>query len=225
MPVRKLPLVTGELYHIFNRGVARAPIYSVKTTYRRFVTCINYYRFQDPPMRLSYFLGLSKDEQQTILSRYSQEESVLVTIYCYCLMQNHFHILLKQELDTGITRFMRKVGDSYTRYFNTKTGRSGPLLEGVFKAVRMETDEQMRHLARYIHINPYVGHVIDRDELTSYPWSSLPEYLSPREPVFINKNAILAQFSSTEKYLKFLLDEADYKRTQQNIQHLILEEP
>ena len=74
-------------------------------------------------------------------------------IICYCLMPNHLHLLLRQLMDGGISKFMSNFANSYTRYFNTKSKRKGPVFEGKFKAKRIETDEQLLHLSRHIHLN------------------------------------------------------------------------
>lgn len=139
-------------------------------------------------------------------------------------MPNHYHLLLKQQSDRGLSNFMRKIGNSFSRYFNTKTERSGPLFEGIFKAVRIESDEQMLHVNRYIHINPYVGQVIKRDDLFSYKWSSLPDYLSEKTPQFIEKDEIMSNFNSINDYKKFLLNQADFKKNQKKFKHLTLED-
>ena len=88
------------------------------------------------------------------LTNLAKTSSPLVTFVSYVLMPNHFHLLVQQLTDDGISRLMKLLSDSYTRYFNTKNERVGPLLQGQFKAVRVESDEQLLHLSPYIHLNP-----------------------------------------------------------------------
>ena len=115
--------------------------------------------------------GLDKGE-----SLYDFERDItIVDIGAYCLMPNHFHILLQQLQDNGISTFVRKLLNSYTRYFNTKNERIGPLFQGQFKAVRVESDEQLLHLTRYIHLNPLVGYVVK--DLRNFEWSSYLDYI------------------------------------------------
>src|SRR3990170_308611 len=196
MPVRKTPLVTDQIYHIFNRGLSGAPIFSGTRSYQRFINCLMYYRFQKPPLKLSHFLVQSREDQNDILFKLSESDGKLVDLYCFCLMPNHFHLLIKQLTDKGISNFMRVIMNSYSSYFNLTKKRLGPLLQGIFKSVRIETDEQLLHVSRYIHINPLTGHTILREKLTSFPWSSLPEYLrkeSVSEDVtskYINKRIV-----------------------------------
>lgn len=90
-------------------------------------------------------------------------------------MPNHFHLLLQQIRDGGITEFISKLTNSYTRYFNIRNKRIGPLFQGEFKAVHVETDEQLIHLSRYIHLNPIVSYITKK--LESYQWFSYLEYL------------------------------------------------
>lgn len=185
--------------------------------------CLDYYRFRQLPLKLSFFLSLAKENQEAILSKLRQENKLLVELYAYCLMPNHFHLLVKQNHEAGISQFMRKAINSYSSYFNLAHKRSGPLLQGVFKAVRVETGEQLIHVSRYIHINPYVGHVVTRKKLSSYPWSSLMFYLDRTNSHFLNKEPVLSHFTSTEKYREFLLGEADYQRSRKKFEHLFLE--
>ena len=84
-------------------------------------------------------------------------------------MPNHFHLLLKQTIDNGISHFLSKFTNSYTKYFNTKYNRVGPVFQGVFKSVHIESDEQLMHLSRYIHLNPVVSAVVEKQNLLSYP--------------------------------------------------------
>lgn len=138
-------------------------------------------------------------------------------------MPNHFHFLLKQIKDNGISHFVANFQNSYTRYFNVKWKKDGPLLLTQFKAVRIEDDNQLLHVSRYIHLNPYSSFVIKSiDNLIDYPWSSLKEYLSSANVV--KSEEIINLIGSSKKYKKFLLDQADYQRTLDQIKHLTHED-
>ena len=138
-------------------------------------------------------------------------------------MPNHFHYLLQQKVDGGITEFVSKISNSYTKYFNTKNERVGPILQGEFKSVLVETDEQLIHLSRYIHLNPLVSYLTDN--LESYPWSSHPEYVGINRTSFCSKDIILKQFKSSEDYKQFVLDQEDYGRKLERIKHQTLDLP
>lgn len=222
MPARIIPLATGEFYHVYNRGVTHQNIFSSKKDYERLLLCLSYYRFSTPPVKLSRFLQLPKDEREVILERLEKEDNNTVRLSAFCLMPNHFHLLMQQTSEGGISKFMKKITDSYTRYFNTKNERVGPLFQGAFKAVHVTNNEQLLHLSRYIHLNPLVSFVVKDNDFISYPWSSLQNYLETTSKI-INTKPILDQFKSSNKYLEFVLDQADYGKKLERIKHLTLE--
>lgn len=222
MPQRFTPLVNEEYYHIFNRGVAFQPTYLVKRDYEKFLQCISYYRFNNLPSRLSKFLLLPKDEREKVLQDLEKRNDKVIEINAFCLMPNHFHLLLKQVRDGGISKFMRQLSDSYTRYFNVKYERVGPVFQGAFKAVHVDTDEQLIHLSRYIHLNPLASFVVKEKYFIDYPWSSLKNYLNGN-PSMVNTRTILTHFKSAKEYLEFIMDQADYSKELEKIKHLTLE--
>lgn len=213
MPSRSIPFVNGEFYHIFNRGVAKMQIYTNSYDYYRFTKSIIYYQRMGPKPRFSLFSG------KNTLSNLEGEK--IVNITCYCLMPNHFHFLLQQIKDNGITEFMGKLSNSYTKYFNTKNKRVGPLLQGEFKSVHVETNEQLIHVSRYIHLNPLVGYKTKNLEI--YQWSSYPEYIGIVNTSICEKTIILEQFKSPEAYKQFVLDHEEYARKLEYIKHLLLD--
>lgn len=224
MPGRKIPLVTNEVYHVINRGAGSQPIFLNQRDYLRALETIFYYQNQDLSLRYSFFLRLPKHQKEELLDRLKARRKFLVEIIAHCLMPNHFHLLLKQIRDDGISIFISKFSNSYTRYFNTNQKRIGSLLQGNFKAARMETDEQLIHVSRYIHLNPYSSYVVKNlKELENYPYSSLPEYLNPKMPVRCSKEIVLHHFKNVASYKKFVFDQADYQRRLQEIKHLVLE--
>ena len=127
MPGRITPLVNDEFYHIYNRGSEKRTIFQQPRDYKRFQQTFYYYQFPGPKLRFSNF---AKEE----LFKTSFNNG-MVEVICYCLMPNHFHFLIKQLKDNGISIFMSQLSNSYTKYFNTKYKRVGPLLQGAFKAV------------------------------------------------------------------------------------------
>lgn len=221
MPYRTTPLVNEEYYHIYNRGVAKQPTYFSLKDYERFLLCLSYYRFREAPFRLSKLLQIEKQEREQLLSKLEISEKT-VEIIAFCLMPNHFHLLLKQISDGGISGFMKKVSDSYTKYINIRHERVGPLFQGMFKAVHILTDEQLLHLSRYIHLNPLVSFVVREENFLSYPWSSLKYYLDGNSTL-INTDPVFEHFPNPKKYLQFVMDQADYGKKLAMIKHAILE--
>ena len=224
MPKRETPLVDDHYYHIFNRGVDSRPIFlnSGKKDYERFIKLMNYYRFNNYPGSYSKFVEMPREEKEEILMSLEKEDKTQVEIICFCLMPNHFHFLLKQREDNGILNFLTNLENSHTRYFNKKNERVGPLFQGRFKAVLVETEEQLLHLSRYIHLNPYSAAIVkDLDELVFYPWSSLGQYLD-RQKGFCQTDTVMSYFKDFQTYQEFLFDQAGYQRELEMIKHLVI---
>lgn len=214
MPGRITPLVTGEIYHIFNRGTEKRNIFVKSQDYRRLQRVIYYYQFQGPKPKFSEF-SFSNPRSFNPLP-----DNKLIQVFCYCLMPNHFHLLIKQSKDNGISTFLSQISNSYTKYFNTKYTRVGSLLQGTFKAVLVETDEQFIHLSRYIHINPVVSQLVER--LSQYSWSSYDEYIK-REGNICSTEEILNYFPSTIAYKEFLENQIEYGETLERIKHQLVD--
>lgn len=220
MPIRHVPLVVKECYHVFNRGVASQAIFTSQQSYEQAVLALDYYRFDSPPIKLSGFKRLRLEDKAGLLERLKAQNTRLVEILAYVLMPNHFHFLLRQEQENGISSFVRRFANSYSRYYNIKHRRNGPLFEGVFKAVRVETEVQLIHLSRYIHLNPYVSGLVAKSELAAYPWSSLPVYLSRRASNLVSVEPVLSLVGTTG-YEKFVFDHAEYAKELELVKHLI----
>lgn len=224
MPIRKIPLVSNEIYHVYNRGVEHRPILLSKRHYERALESLVFYQFQDLPLSFSHVIRLASKEKEKLLSKLSTESSKLVDILCFSFMPNHFHFLLRQKIDNGISKCVGNFMNSYTRYFNVRHNRDGHLFQGQFKAVRIETDEQLIHVSRYIHLNPYTSYVLKNlISLETYPWTSFPEYTDETVKKICNTEMILSYFSSRKEYKDFVFDQADYQRKLENIKHLLLE--
>lgn len=223
MPYRQIPLVFDEIYHVFNRGVARLPIYSHKSNFSRFLELIDYYRFDKTPTSFSNLKKLPVDERSRILQYIRNENQPHVEILTFCLMDNHYHFILKQKTQNGIVKFISNLQNSYAKYFNTKSERSGPLFQPMFKAVRIVTDEQLLHVSRYIHLNPSTGYLVKINDLENYPWSSLQDYLGNIEHHFVDITLINGLIGNKKKYREFIYNQAEYQRKLADIKHLILE--
>lgn len=224
MTSRKNPILTDQIYHVFNCGIARQMTFSDKRDYQRFLSEVNYYRFQNPPIRFSFYYRLLPDKQINIMKSLQEEGKEQVLIYCFCLMSNHFHFLLKEIFPNGIRKFMGDIQNSYAKYFNTKNKRIGSLFKEMFRAVRIETDEQFLHVGRYVHLNPYSGYLVKKiEELEDYPWSSLQLYLGKKDIDFVETDFLSSFFRTKENLRSFIFDQADYQRKLQDIKHLIFE--
>lgn len=215
-------MVTGEFYHVFNRGIDRQPVFRSKRDYEQACLGLSYYRFAQLPLKLSRFKDLSCEEKNNVLASLNKGQNVLVKIISFVLIPNHFHFLLLQTKNKGISTFLSKFTNSYTKYFNIKNKRVGDLFQGVFKAVRVETEEQLLHLSRYIHLNPLVSFVVKEKDFLSYSWSSLPHFLQGKSSLCWME-PVLSNFTSPNGYKNFILDHADYAKKLEKIKHLTLE--
>ena len=202
--MRKFPFVNGEYYHIFNRSIAGFNIFNDPKKFHRFTRLIDYYQFENNELSYSKFLETA---QARFIIKFTGE--TLVNIIAYCIMPTHFHLLLKQNLENGIVHFMSKIENSYSKYFNSILKRKGPLWEGRFESVHVDTDEQLLHLTRYIHLNPSSANLVKKPGHWEY--SSYHEYIN-RE----NDNRICAYNEiidlSAEQYRKFVNDRVKYQK-------------
>lgn len=221
---RKVVFANDQIYHIYNRGIDHKSVFTTKWEYQRAIGVMKFYRFADLPFRFSQLLKLPSEDRLKILTGINSENRKLVEIICYCLMSNHFHFMVKQLQDGGITKFISNFTNSYTRYFNTKHERIGNLFEGLFKAVLVVTDEQLIHLSRYIHLNPVSSFIIKVEELEGYQWSSLSEYLNQRVEATCQKEIILNFFRNNTEYKQFVLDQVKYAQELDKIKHLLIEQ-
>ncbi|MFA6585769.1 MAG: transposase [Candidatus Paceibacterota bacterium] len=146
MSIRKVSLVSGEYYHIYNRGNSKQKIFLDEEDYLRFISLL-YACNQTGSLKVS---NLNKGQT---LYEIEQEEPI-VYIGAYCLMSNHFHLLITQSGDNNISNFMQKLSTSYSMYFNKKYKRTGSLFEGKFKSQHIDKDKYLKYMFSYIHLNP-----------------------------------------------------------------------
>jgi putative transposase len=206
----------GHLYHIYNRGVEKRTIFHNHQDYNTFLSILDYY------------LNPQGREQLNIPIPPSWRSSLIeneVEVCCYCLMPNHFHFLLKQNTHNGITRFMRRLSSAYVQYFNKAYNRKGTLFEGKYKAVRIETDEHLFHLSRYIHRNP--KNLVNK-HLEEYLYSSYQEYKGIRSTEWLKTEAILNYYKTpenqlTNKHQNYPEFVEFYELESDDIKHLILD--
>lgn len=217
MGERKTPFVAGEFYHLYNRGNSKQVIYRDPEDYLRFLQLLRIAN-TDSSFKLKYL----KDEAGVPHSGVP-----MVAIGAYCLMPNHFHILLSPLTDNGVTVFMRKLATGYSMYFNNKYERTGSLFEGKFKAEWVGDDRYLKYLFAYIHLNPVK--LIDPtwkeegikdaakafDFAVSYSYASLAQHLSQERPVkdkvILNNDPFPRYFVDTVNKKNELFEWLNYK--------------
>lgn len=214
MPYRLTPFINENYYHIFNRGVEKRKIFLNDEDYQHFLQTLYYYQFSGPKPRFS--------THKRFRSQNFNKNPKIIEIICYCLMPNHFHLLIKQTKTNGTQEFVRKLSNSYTKYFNTKHQRVGHLFQGTFKAVPVETDEQLIHVSRYIHLNPYVSGLTK--DLETFPYSSYKDFVQETKNGLCNPELILNLFKNTKNYKEFVKDQQGYASELERIKHLIIDD-
>ena len=208
----KREIVTGEIFHVLNRGVDNREIFLDEEDYFRFIH--NLFEFNDPNPVLNLGYYLSRGQSIDFVNQYIKKpRKLIVEILAFCLMPNHFHLLLRQREEGGLTKFMRKIGVGYANYFNQKYQRSGALLQGRYKLILVKEEAHFIHLPYYIHFNPLDLKMPDWREgeienyqnaikfLESYRWSSHLDYLGKKNfPSVTQREFLLKIFGGSENY-------------------------
>ncbi|OGK10526.1 hypothetical protein A2767_04670 [Candidatus Roizmanbacteria bacterium RIFCSPHIGHO2_01_FULL_35_10] len=214
-------LSTGEIYHLFNRSIGKEVAFASKQFLDKILQITNYYRY---PQELSFSVFNRKNPtfQQDYLNRILNKLP-LIDIYVFSFMPNHYHLLVKQLQDKGISLFLSNLQNSFAKNLNLIKDRNGSLFEHNFKAKRVRNNEEFIHISRYIHLNHVTSGIIEFDELKTYEWTSLPCYLNEKVNKFVNFKPILDYFKTPEKYLKFLKNNVDYQKKLKKIKKLLLD--
>lgn len=224
MPRRLKALVTGEIYHVYNRGIDKRTTFSSPNEFDRAREALWFYSWEFQFPSLSHYLKCSVKQKQRFrdsVASFPKRADILA----YCFMGNHFHLLAKQTRSNGISKYLGDFQNSYTKFYNLVHDRQGPLFMPRFQAVSVHTGEQLIHISRYIHLNPYSGHLVDSlKKLANYPWSSFPQYQSPNNGNFpLNPEDVTSYFKTPQAYAAFVLNHADYQRQISNIKHLMID--
>ena len=164
------------VWHVYNKSIAKFTIFNNEQEYKRMIALFRYYQAKNCPLSFSDFMRSSKNEPAELRKNDRCADSQkLVEIIAYCVMPTHPHLILNADDSNSISAFMSKVLNSYTRYFNIRHKRKGPLWEGRSKAVLIKTDEQLIHDTRYVHLNPVTACLVEKPE--NWLYSSYREYL------------------------------------------------
>jgi len=189
----------GEYYHVYNRGAAKANIFNDDTDYRFLLNLFKRH--------------LSKDITKDRFGRESPNYRDRVELVAYCLMPNHYHLMVYLLEDDGLEKLMRSVMTSYSRYFNRKYRRSGTLFQNQFLAVRIPTESYFWHISRYIHLNA-------RDlpgQYMHYPYSSIGYFLGEKTAEWVHPERIVETASEREQYAVFM---RDYEMKQDELKNI-----
>lgn len=221
MQYRKDSLENDNYYHVFSRSIAGYSVFNDGKDFRRISELIDLYRYSDFNYKYSAFCDLTKENQKYVLDNLRSNNDVIVEIVAFCLMPTHIHLVLKQINDDGISKYMARVLNGYSRYFNNKHKRQGPLWAGRFKSVLVENDIQLLHLTRYIHLNPSSASLVANP--MDWDYSSYHNYISPGVENSICNFIGLFDFSP-EQYKKFVNDRKSYQRDLSIIKNILIDD-
>lgn len=194
--------VNDGYYHIYNRGVEKRTIFQDLKDYKTFLSYLKLYL--TPPPKLQKLQGDSSQVIQNASklppSKQLKNYHDQIDLLAYCLMPNHFHIMVKQYDKTTINYFMRSLATKYVRYFNTRHNRIGGLFQSAYKAVLIDSEEQFLYLTKYIHRNPLsLSPYKDcPHRLKKYPYSSYQNYLKLINQTWVKPAKVLSYFSTTD---------------------------
>ena len=213
---RKISFAVNEFYHVYNRGVEKRVIFQDEYDYKRFVFLLNVAN-SDKPLDIR---SLKKDNDNQGLTFVKNEGQPLVDIGAWCLMPNHFHLLIREKIDGGLSLFLQKLLTAYSMYFNRKYNRKGSLFEGRFQAEHLNTDNYLKYIYSYIHLNPVK--ILDplwkdngikdlseiKEFLREYKYSSYLDYvgLKRKEDIILNIESFPEYFTDKNKFESNLYD-------------------
>ena len=218
--MRRIKFEVGKIYHIFNRGVEKRDIFLSDGDRWRFLQGMYLFNDEGASTNLLYRLEQAKQKMHFgILKEYMKQKKAerkpLVRIMADCLKPNHFHLLIEEIKENGISRFMHKLSVGYTGYFNKKYERVGGLFQGTYKAVEIKSNEQLCYIIAYINIinpgqelEPELKSVAQDPEeilrfVEQYPWSTHPEYLGKRDSIIVEKGVAKELFPTPKSYSDF----------------------
>lgn len=238
---RKIQFANNHIYHLFNRGVEKRTIFQDDNDRWRFLQGLCLFNDVESSAKVLWELenrreGANLRTIRKFLEQERRKREPLVRIMADCLMPNHYHLLVEQLVDEGISRFMQKLGTGYVKYFNQKhEKRVGGLFQGRFKAVLVEEELYLRHLLVYINaVNPAElvepklkeEGIKDVEKVSkfvdNYVWGTHPEYLQTRDSFIIDKG-ILGELFPDPKYYRNFVQDSLLEKKYHTIDHLSLE--
>jgi len=221
--LRDKPFVNGETYHLFNRGAHKQAIFTSEEDYRRFLVLL-YFSNTTERVQLG---NLLQNQGRSLIDLFGEHiDQSLVDIFAYTLMPNHFHLVIRQKVDGGISTFMKKLATAYSMYFNLKYDHSGVLFQGRFKSRHVGNEAYFRYIFSYVHLNSLdlfepsweEKGIRDlngaRSYVNSYPYSSFFDYSGNNrvEKVLLSLSQA-PEFLTTQNDLEILLQSFNQGRS------------
>lgn len=191
----------GSVHHIYNRGVGKMNIFLDEEDYSFFLKRLREALYPSQPRPMKPMMPIAHITQRE--NRRSHLPDGAFDLLLYCLMPNHFHLVVQQNSELPISVLVSKICTSYSKYFNKRYDRVGSLYQDQFKAALVKSNEQLLWLAAYIHNNPSKAKLVK--DLNKYPYSSHLDYLGVRKGTLCKKELVLAQYKSVEDYKKSVM--------------------
>jgi putative transposase len=215
--------VKGYFYHIYNRGANKEKVFWDANDYQTFIDILAYYLIFPAGKPLS-ILNRTENKVPNLAENNTQSSSIILCEYC--LMPNHFHLILKQNgepsKEMGITNLMRRTTITYAMYIKEKYGHSGTLFQGKFKNVLVEKDSQLQELSKYVHRNPIKKQ--GSEPLQKYKYSSYKYFIGEElPPKWLDISPVLGQFSQKNSYLVYKKFVEETPEQFDKIKNIILE--
>ncbi len=184
-------------YHVYARGSNKQKLFIEDVDYKYFLKLFERYLCEET------VISKTGEIYPNFLDK--------IEVLAYCLMSNHFHLLIYQVDVPYLEKFMRSIMNSYSRYFNLKYKRTGSVFESRYKAVKIDQEAYLQHITRYIHLNPRLWE--------KHKYSSLKYYEIGNEPDWLNTVRILELFTTRQSYIEFVADYEAMRNTLHNIKH------
>jgi len=214
--MRKIKFVNGEFYHIFNRGVDKRPIFERQQDFDRFLQSMDEFNTTQSIGSIYENSFLKPDV------KLRRRKAKLVNIICYCLNINHYHFVLEQLVDCGISKYMKSLGGGFTKYFNGRYKRNGVLFQGQFKAKHISSNEYLLHVSAYVNLNNLVHN--HKGNLFRSSWR---EYFNKIGKTLCKSQILLDQYKNRNEYRNFaissLKDILARKELSKELEQLLME--
>lgn len=202
-----------ELYHVLNRGVEKRKIFMNERDYLRFIHDLYQFNDEKPTFNVNHSF-----KNMDLRNPYIRDRKLIVDIHGWCLMKNHYHLLVSERIEGGLTKFLRKLNVGYANYFNEKYKREGSLFQGRTKKIHINSSAYFLHILHYIHFNPLdyatenqgrrTRNIADAQKaheyLLKYRWSSYLDYCGQRNFPSILRMDLFGE--SPAKFKKHILE-------------------
>jgi REP element-mobilizing transposase RayT len=205
--MRKVKFAYNEYYHLCGRGVGGKNIFIDEADRTRFIFLIMYFQSPTPFSNISFYIRrfLQKGHfgiKEELINKIIKDRQL--ELISFCLMDNHYHLIVRNIEDSAVSAYMQRVLMAYSKYFNAKYSKKGHLFQGPFIAVHIKNNTQLLHASAYVHKNPkelpnYT------DSYFNYPYSSLKDYIeSSRWGELLKTSIVLSQFKNSSTYKNFI---------------------